>query len=128
MTTEPQKPVVLGYSPNDSSIKARLFGALMELALPILKCYRSDMYHDACWVEGMSLPTSDDAPFSFLYGVRDSGTSVGNDDEETLEYFPKFHPHVWRLTLSFSGESLQRYELTVEKLFEAEIVDWRYNK
>lgn len=55
-----------------TSVKALLFGQLMDLAAPFVKHYRSDFYHDAHWLD-----TYFTGAISFYYGVRESGTAIG---------------------------------------------------
>lgn len=56
------------------SAKARIFGELVRLAAPVLSRYHSDLYYDAKWLD-----ENITRPCVFYYGVRDSGTHIGND-------------------------------------------------
>jgi hypothetical protein len=51
--------------------KAIIFEKMMELALPIVKHYRSDFYHDAMYLNNL-----EDRPTVFYYAIRETGTSI----------------------------------------------------
>jgi hypothetical protein len=56
------------------SIRAILFGYLVELAREVVKHYASDLYHDARWIhENVTGETT------FYFATRDAGTSIGTD-------------------------------------------------
>lgn len=58
----------------EGSIRAHLFGHLANLAIPFIRAYTSDFYHDVRWInEWVTGPTT------FYYGVRESGTQIGTD-------------------------------------------------
>lgn len=60
-----------------SSIKPRVFGHMVQLAIPVVKEYHSDLFHDATWLnENLT------ADLTFDYVVRTSGTNLG----ETTQY------------------------------------------
>lgn len=54
------------------SIRAALFGKLLDLAFPIVEHYRGDIFRDALWIDRHV-----NGPCRFFYGVRDTGTSIG---------------------------------------------------
>jgi len=57
-----------------TSVKALLFGKLMDEAVSVIDHYRSDWYHDALWIE-----RNVTGPTSFYFGMREFGTSIGHD-------------------------------------------------
>ncbi len=82
-----------------SSIKALLFGHLVDKAIEDgVRVYRSDLFHDALWVDKHVTGECD-----FLWGTREYGTSIGMDDE------------AMRAALSVLGGKLYRVRLFAEK-------------
>ncbi len=57
-----------------TSVKALLFGKLLDLASSTVEHYRSDFFHDACWIEKHV-----HGPTVFFFGFRQWGTSIGTD-------------------------------------------------
>jgi hypothetical protein len=51
--------------------RAIIFEKMMELALPIVKSYRSDLYHDAIFLENL-----ENRPTVFYYMIRETGTTI----------------------------------------------------
>lgn len=61
------------FEDNATSIRALLFGAMVDRAFPVVQQYRSDLFHDARWIaENVTGPTT------FDYVVRESGTNLGD--------------------------------------------------
>lgn len=68
----------------DGNIPQRVFGTLVQLATPVVEHYHSDLFHDARWVtEYLPFPVSNVlnlsplSQYTFYYGVRSTGTSIG---------------------------------------------------
>ena len=56
-------------------LRPRVFGILADIAWPVVNNYRSDLYHDAMWLNDyLSLNSY------FYFSVDNSGTSIGTDD------------------------------------------------
>ena len=75
-------------------LPARVFAILVELACPVIKSYWSDLYHDAIWVCDQVK-----GPAEFIYGVRETGTTIGLDYELTAMH----NTHVYRVRV-YAGE------------------------
>jgi hypothetical protein len=60
------------------SIRARVHGELVQLAIPVLKLYHSDLYRDAVWMQKY-VTEETPTPYHFFFGVRNTGTSIGTD-------------------------------------------------
>lgn len=57
----------------ESPVRALLFGELARRAVPVVRTYLSDLYHDTEWIrENVTGPTE------FLYMVRYNGTHIGS--------------------------------------------------
>ena len=56
-----------------SAVKALMFGELVKLAIPVVKHYQSDLFHDALWIEKLT------GPAEFYFIVRTWGTHIGTD-------------------------------------------------
>lgn len=52
-----------------------VFGHLARIAAPIVRCYWSDLYHDAMWLQKHMTGES----FTFAWSVDDCGTLIGTD-------------------------------------------------
>ena len=68
----------IGLTASDSdelneSTKAMLFGVLAELAWPIIDNYKSDLYHDARWIDELT------GPATFYFSPRESGTWLSEE-------------------------------------------------
>jgi hypothetical protein len=95
MTTT--QPITLGTADTDDRrMIGQLFGLLLDLAQPV-EHYRSDLYHDALQL-GQRW-TRDG--FSFLFGVRSTGTDLMDDDYDgdlaTLSPFMAHNEHIYRI-------------------------------
>lgn len=58
-----------------STLKAMIFGMLVDLSERRLHMYKSDLFHDALWLE-----TKLNGPMEFYWIVRDSGTHMGDEE------------------------------------------------
>jgi len=56
-----------------TAILARTFGVMVELSLPVVKEYHSDLFHDSTW-----LRENVKGEMTFDFVVRTSGTHVGD--------------------------------------------------
>lgn len=93
------------WATGESTIRACVFGKMVELAKDVVTNYVSDLYHDAQWI-ALTL----DGPRSFEYVVRDYGTHVGEsatyikieEDSTARKYrFDLFNDDGrWKLTIS----------------------------
>lgn len=87
------------------SVRAALFGVLVELAQPHVKHYQSDLYHDARWIrEHVS------GPLDFFFAVADTGTEIGTDEALVRQ----IRPIAWKVTLTRSGSG--KWEATTTRL------------
>lgn len=77
-------------------IRAFVFGELFKLAVPYLRSYTSDLYHDATWIK-----TWVKGPTTFYWGVRKTGTSIGTDET----YVSIGNEKVYRITLIREGRA-----------------------
>jgi len=75
-----------------TSIRANLFGRLVELSAPVIEHYRSDLFHDAQW-----LAKHVDRPMTFYWAYNDCGTSIGTGRQEVVEW--SHREHAFRVTL-----------------------------
>ncbi len=72
------------------SVRAPLFGRLVDLAVPVVESYRSDLFHDAHWLTEQVTDAC-----VFYYGVRSTGTSIGTD----FDLVSQMNDWVYRLEL-----------------------------
>ena len=56
--------------------RSMIFEKMMDLALPIVKHYRSDLFHDALWLKAIP-----DKSIVFYYTVRETGTWISTTDD-----------------------------------------------
>lgn len=76
------------------SIRALLFGAMVERAIPVTKHYLSDLYHDAVFVaEKVNGPTT----FDWL--VRQCGTDLNDTAHTQVNLGPGSDAVFYRVTL-----------------------------
>lgn len=94
----------------ESSIRAKVFGHLVELSRDRVKFYQSDLFHDAIWLkEEMT------GPMSFEWIARESGTHIGEvcqyvkDDEFT---------NCTRYRFEVLGDEKNRWILTIYEFKE----------
>jgi hypothetical protein len=62
-----------------SIVRSNLFGHLVKLAVPQIKSYHSDLYHDAHWIERNVQVAEENETMSFWFSPREMGTSIGED-------------------------------------------------
>lgn len=83
---------------HDISLQARVFGVLVELASGRVREYRSDLYHDALWLQ-RNLTTAEvraaGGEWAFSYAAEEWGTAIGFDEEMVS----RRGGDVWRLTV-----------------------------
>ena len=60
------------------SVKAGIFGQMVEMAEGVVEHYRSDLFHDATWLQDRV----DGTPLTFEFLVRPWGTNVSEDRGE----------------------------------------------
>lgn len=63
-----------GWGKDLSKYAQLVFGELAKLAIPVLRYYHGDLYHDALWVSNHIAGME---PLTFYYGVRETGTNIG---------------------------------------------------
>lgn len=74
MATETRRVRLYGAEPELVGVaKAALFGELVTLATPVLVSYRSDLFHDAVWIDGLT------GPCTLYWSVRATGTCISSD-------------------------------------------------
>lgn len=81
--------VSTNYLTEVSQSRAASFGELVKLAIPHIKHYHSDLFHDAVWLENNMSGES----FAFYWSVSDTGTSIGTEPIGLRE-------HAYRVTVS----------------------------
>lgn len=79
--------------------KSIIFGKMIELALPIVKSYHSDFYHDVMWLE--ALP---ERSVTIYYTVRETGTWIS-----TELYKPNDSDTIFRITVTDDGDGKWLY-------------------
>ena len=70
----------------------QLFGELVQLVVPHLKSYHSDLYWDAEFIQERCKPG-----FTFYYGVADGG--YGTHASAYRELIEQYCSHLWRVTV-----------------------------
>lgn len=75
------------FEDRGSTIKAKIFEVLVVLSEFRLKSYRSDLFHDALWLDKVA------GPEVFCWSVRESGTYLG--DEEFINQVNKAFREGW---------------------------------
>lgn len=79
-----------------ADVRPLLFGHLVEISKENTH-YLSDYYHDVHWLDKyLTAENLTDNAFTFFYGVRNTGTSIGTD-EELVTIHNEF---VWKVTLA----------------------------
>jgi hypothetical protein len=96
ITTKSERHFLGNYFEKDSSasqsVKALMFGQLADLAWPIVNNYRSDLFHDAMWIEEFA-----GKPCTFYFAADDCGTSIGTDLKLVALRSPD--NNVWKIEL-----------------------------
>jgi hypothetical protein len=78
------------------SIRALLFGAMLDRAELIVQHYRSDLFHDALWIEKHVT-----GEFSWYWMLRKHGTHVGTDLSDALAVFGRDDVNIYfKVTLT----------------------------
>ena len=67
--------------PFPTNVTAKLFGHLVQEAMPVLQNYHSDLYHDALWLDRNVTGET-----TFYYAVDDMGTSIGQERDLVFSY------------------------------------------
>jgi hypothetical protein len=76
----------------NDSILSGIFREMFRRAVPVVKFYEGDLFHDALWIKANIAGPSEDRQ-GFYYGVRDTGTSIGFD-ESLVSYSNKITYYV----------------------------------
>lgn len=80
------------------SAVAEVFGRLLNLGLPLLTHYHSDLYHDALWLqEHLKGPS-----MVFFFGIRPTGTSIGRD----VKLVRGYNTIAYRVTVTCDGGAI----------------------
>jgi hypothetical protein len=91
-TTQTQGPIRLyGWTKWEDGkwpIRALLYGQMVGRALPVVKFFLSDLYHDAHWINDTV-----NGPTEFWWMVRLNGTNIG-DSAITMEHISGSEPRV----------------------------------
>lgn len=106
----------LGYAETGKEhLLCHLYAELLKKALDTpLKAYHCDLYHDAVWI-GDHVQFRY-APFTFYYGVRETGTSIGTNFDSVRQMNERvFKCSVVRLSLGHSDA--YKHELVMEQAF-----------
>jgi hypothetical protein len=86
--------------------KSLIFEKMLDLALPRLKTYRSDLFHDAQHIN--NLPDQIEKPVDFYYAIRETGTTILDErafaNLSTLPDFRYTHK-VYRITVDCQESS-----------------------
>lgn len=83
--------------------KSIIFGKLMDLAMPIVKTYRSDFFHDAKWL--YDLPNES---IVFYYTIRESGTWISKT-RDTVD-------PTYRITILKSEDGMRTWSFEAEQV------------
>jgi hypothetical protein len=86
-----------------ASVKGLLFAKLAEKAVPIVKHYLGDLYHDAAWLDAHVT-----GPCTFYYSVRLTGTSIG--ENASLVEIGAYK--MWRVTLDHTASGFWASDMT----------------
>ncbi len=70
-------------------VPALVFGHLADLCAPVLQAFRSDLYHDAVWLQQNLTGQA----VSFFFAYTDSSTFIGVD-----ERLARLRQHVFKVT------------------------------
>lgn len=85
---------------------AQVFGRLLNLGVPLLTHFHSDLYHDALWLQEHLTGTE----CTFFYGVRQTGTLVGF----SLEYVKPYSTRTFAVTVKLdNGKVMYGADLVV---------------
>lgn len=84
------KPFIGNAFPGIETAAAYVHGELAKLAMPVLRAYHSDLYHDALWIHEH---VKGDA-IEFFYSFNDTGTCIGTDSALVMTRPNVHHIHV----------------------------------
>jgi hypothetical protein len=107
-TTPPTVPASTFLRYDDEitdSVRAALFGVLVQLAAPVVEHYQGDLYHDVHWIDRHVT-----GPASFYYGVRDTGTGIGSDRQLVTDH----NTQAWQIDLTVSARG--KWDTTVTRI------------
>lgn len=90
-TTRPEITRLCGTCRMGPWVIAQLFGVLADLAWTRVEHYRSDLYHDARWLDRWVHGPAD----VFYWGADDCGTAIGVDRSAVMTS----RKEVWRVRL-----------------------------
>jgi hypothetical protein len=77
--------------------KPQVFAVLHQLTHERVQHYQGDYYHDALWIERhVPAHVGRGVTFSFYYGARDTGTSIGDD----FALVAIGNEHVWEVQIT----------------------------
>lgn len=77
------------YDPLPRTAQAVIFDRLLDLALPVVTYYKTDLFHDAVYIHNVIAKHSDltsEEGVTFYYGLRETGTDIGVDGELIRRY------------------------------------------
>jgi hypothetical protein len=92
------------------SIRALLFGAMLDKAEPIVQHYRSDLYHDALWIDKHV-----NGEFTWYWMLRKHGTHVGTDLSDAVAVFGRDDFNVY-YKVTLVRDRLARWNVIFEEL------------
>jgi hypothetical protein len=92
------------------SIRALLFGAMLDRAENVVQAYRSDLFHDALWLDKYVT-----GEFSWYWMLRRHGTHVGTDLQAAVDVFGRDNYNVY-YKVSLTLDRLSRWVVTFETL------------
>lgn len=106
MTTIPADHFLCFEDTMSFSVRAKLFGVLVQLAAPVVEHYHGDLYHDVHWLDEHV-----EGPMHFFYGIRDTGTGIGTDRDLVTSH----NTLAWRIDLTVSPRGKWEVHLTAIK-------------
>lgn len=105
-----------------TSIRALLFGAMVQRAVRTLGAYHSDLFHDALWLE----KNFTGEPLTFEWLARESGTNIGESAEAALRMNPTRRSVFYRIEVTQSRTTMWVATFTVvdhEEVLARPVVD-----
>lgn len=91
-----------------TTIKSKTFGVLVELSESRITNYRSDLWHDALWIDKFVT-----GPTTFEWVVRDYGTHIG---EAAEVYDIERHGAAIKYRFELERSDLDKWELTIYEM------------
>lgn len=89
-----------------------IFAHLVQIAMPILEAYYSDLYHDAQYLEAADL----EKPQTFFYLVGKNGTTWADNYEQAISLSKHGRPHIFRLKYAKHPRLKKAFTLKVKKV------------